>query len=135
VVYTVGDSTLVVPTTSVTVSAPTASPNNNMRVMDTTTKLYYSTDNGATYTEVTTAASGTWTSIGNAESCISFLNSTNKAFNLRCTDPTKYAASTTWKMKYVTSFTQVSGLPATPSTREDVFNLSIYNKCYSDVLQ
>lgn len=62
--YTVGQPTLTVPTTSVTVTAPTASPNINMRVMDTTTKLYYSTNGGTTYTEVTTAASATWTSVG-----------------------------------------------------------------------
>lgn len=35
----------------------------------------------------------------------------------------------------MTTYTQISGIPATPNTVEDIFNLTINNKCYADVLQ
>lgn len=61
--YTVTYNAITVDSTSVTVKAPSAdAPNLNMRVMTTKTRLYYSADDGSTWTEVTSAATSKWTS-------------------------------------------------------------------------
>jgi len=70
VFYQVGGSSVSVGTSDIIVTAPTDASNTNMRVMDTTTKLFYSSDSGGTWNEVVSASGATWTSQSGSESCI-----------------------------------------------------------------
>jgi hypothetical protein len=129
--------------TDVTIFAPLASPNTNMRVMATTTTLQFSPDGGTTWSAVNSAAGATWTSQTGTSSCISQLSSVSKSFQVYCTDTTQYqfsGQSKTWQMRYITSYTQVSGIPASPQTIIDNFTLTISLSstiltCTSDALQ
>jgi hypothetical protein len=37
-------------------------------------------------------------------------------------------------MKFTTSFVQINGLPAAPTTVDDTFTIHLYSQCYNDVL-
>lgn len=89
-VYSTGKDEVSVPTISIFQNPPTAIDNVGIPAPDVTIRLYYSSDMGTTWTEMTSAKGATWTSENGDESCISWLDEKSKAFKLKCDEKTNY---------------------------------------------